>query len=366
MSRVNRTPQLRALIGAAVLAMAMAGPPAAAADAAPQDGAAAWEYLAKLPAAERLAVLKREAAREGALVIYSAIGLDRASVFLDMFKQENPAIRVEFSRMTTNELAQKVTTEFRAKRTNLDLMISSSDWLGLLNAALAPYQTTTWNDLDPRFRHGSVADGWTAIDFDTLIEVIAWRTDRVPAAEAPRTLDALAQAKWKGRVGTTKVREQFLDAAISLYGEKAATEKFDALAALDNRIYPSIAGLSEGLGAGEIDIAWGLSGARAARLKQAGAPVDFVVQDPPMSLNETMAAGKLATHPYAAALLMEFVTSVKAMEASDKIEPGRAFGSLSGKFTIPLTPANFVYRELPPDKYRELNRIVERKLIRSK
>jgi iron(III) transport system substrate-binding protein len=340
MSRVNRTPQLRALIGAAVLAMAMAGPPAAAADAAPQDGAAAWEYLAKLPAAERLAVLKREAAREGALVIYSAIGLDRASVFLDMFKQENPAIKVEFSRMTTNELAQKVTTEFRAKRTNLDLMISSSDWLGILNAALAPYQTTTWNDLDPRFRHGSVADGWTAIDFDTLIEVIAWRTDRVPAAEAPRTLDALAQAKWKGRVGTTKVREQFLDAAISLYGEKAATEKFDALAALDNRIYPSIAGLSEGLGAGEIDIAWGLSGARAA--------------------------GKLATHPYAAALLMEFVTSVKTMEASDKIEPGRAFGSLSGKFTIPLTPANFVYRELPPDKYRELNRIVERKLIRSK
>jgi hypothetical protein len=54
------------------------------------------------------------------------------------------------------------------------------------------------------------------------------------------------------------------------------------------------------------------------------------------------------------------------MEASDKIEPGRAFGSTKGKFTIPLAPANFVYRELPPDKYRELNRIVERKLIRSK
>jgi iron(III) transport system substrate-binding protein len=365
MLSANIIPQFRALVGAAFLTIAAIGP-LAAADPAPQEGAAVWAYLAKLPAAERLTVLKREAAREGALVIYSAVGLDRASVFLDMFKRENPAIKIEFSRMTTNELAQKVTTEFRAKRTNLDLMISSSDWLGLINAALAPYETTTWNDLDPRFRHGSTAEGWTAVDFDSLIEVIAWRTDRVAAGEAPRNLDALAQEKWKGRVGTTKVREQFLDACISLYGEKAAMEKFDALAALDNRIYPSIAGLSQGLGAGEIDIAWGLSGARAARLKQSGAPVDFVIQDPPMSLNETMAAGKLALHPYAAALLMEFVTSVKTMEASDKIEPGRAFGSTKGKFTIPLAPANFVYRELPPDKYRELNRIVERKLIRSK
>jgi iron(III) transport system substrate-binding protein len=354
------------LIAAGLLTVATAGPRAAADNAAPPAGTAAWKYPAKVPAGERLAILKREAAREGTLIIYSAIGLDRASVFLNMFKQENPAIKVEFSRMTTNELAQKVTTEFRANRTNLDVMISSSDWLGLLNAALAPYETTTWNDLDPRFRHGSVADSWTAVDFDTLIEVIAWRTDRVGSAEAPRNLDALAQAKWKGRVGTTKVREQFLDAAINLYGEKAAMEKFDSLAELDNRIYPSIAGLSEGLGAGEIDIAWGLSGARAARLKQSGAPIDFVLQDPPMSLNETMAAGKLAEHPYAAALLMEFVTSVKTMEASDKIESGRAFGSLTGKFTIPLTPANFVYRELPADKYRELNRIVERKLIRSK
>lgn len=338
----------------------------AAADSAPPEGAAAWAYLSALPKEQRLAVLKREAAREGALIIYSAVGLDRASVFLDMFKKENPEVKIEFSRMTTNELAQKVTTEFRAKRTNLDVMISSSDWLGLLKGALAPYETTTWSDLDPRFRHGGVAEGWTAVDFDSLIEVIAWRTDRLAPGEAPRNLDDLAQPKWKGRVGTTKVREQFLDAYIQLYGEKVAMEKFDALAALDNRIYPSIAALSEGIGAGEIDIAWGLSGARAARIKQSGAPVDFTFQDPPMTLNETMAAGKLASHPYAAALLMEFVTDVGTMEASDKIEPGRVFGNPKGKFTIPLSPATFVYRELPQDSYRALNRIVERKLIRSK
>jgi hypothetical protein len=41
-----------------------------------------------MPAAERMEVLRREATREGAVVIYSAIGLDRAKVWLDPFTKE--------------------------------------------------------------------------------------------------------------------------------------------------------------------------------------------------------------------------------------------------------------------------------------
>ena len=75
--------------------------------AQPREGAAVWSYLASLPAAQRMEVLKREAAREGAVVIYSAIGLDRAKVWLDPFTKENPGIKVDYLRMTTNELAIK-------------------------------------------------------------------------------------------------------------------------------------------------------------------------------------------------------------------------------------------------------------------
>ena len=338
----------------------------APAQAQPKEGAAVWSYLATLPAAQRMEVLKREAAREGAVVIYSAVGLDRAKVWLDPFTKENPGIKVDYLRMTTNEVAQKTLTEYRAGRTNMDVFMSSSDWLGLVKDALAPYQPTSWGDLDPRFRHGGMKEGWTAVDFDSLIEVIAWRTDRLPSAQAPKTLDQLADPKWKGRTGTVKVREPFIYAMNKIYGEQAATEKIDRLAALDSRVFSSIAALSEGLGAGEIDIAWGISGARAARLKASGIPVDFVQQEPPMTLNETMAAGRLAKNPYAAALVMEYVTHAKTMEASDKVEPGRVFGHTKGEFTIPLASNVFVYPEIPPEQYKELNRIVERKFIRSK
>ena len=85
-----------------------------------------------------------------------------------------------------------------------------------------------------------------------------------------------------------------------------------------------------------------------------------------MTLNETMAAGRLAKNPYAAALVMEYATNVKTMEASDKVEPGRVFGHAKGAFTIPLASNVFVYPEIPPEQFKELNRIVERKFIRSK
>ena len=85
-----------------------------------------------------------------------------------------------------------------------------------------------------------------------------------------------------------------------------------------------------------------------------------------MTLNETMAVGRLAKHPYAAALVMEYVSSVKTMEASDKIEPGRVFGHTKGTFTIPLAPNVFVYPAISPEQFKELNRIVERKFIRSR
>jgi iron(III) transport system substrate-binding protein len=349
---------------AATVAAGLASASTAPAQTPARPGSQGWTDLAKLPKEERLAILKHEAAQEGELFIYSAIGLDRASVWLDAFKAANPKIKVEYLRMTTNEAAQKTLTEFRAGRTNMDLFMSSTEWLGLLSPALAAYETTTWNDLDPRFRHGSIADKWTAIDFDSLIEVIAWRTDRINSADAPRSLDQLAQPKWKGRAGTVRVREAFIDAYIKLLGEGPAMQKVDALAALENRIYPSIAALSEGLGNGEIDIAWGISGARAARLQANGQPVDFVLQDPPMTLNETMAVGGLAKHPYAAALLMEWVTDVKVMEASDKAEPGRVFGHTKGNFTLKLPADVFVYPVIPEARYRELNRLVEQKFIR--
>ena len=48
---------------------------------APQGPDQPWKYLAALKPAERKATVEREAKREGALVLYGALGIDRATLY---------------------------------------------------------------------------------------------------------------------------------------------------------------------------------------------------------------------------------------------------------------------------------------------
>src|SRR5664279_2669968 len=119
----------------------------------PQKGDAVWTYLASLKKAERLAVLKTEATREGTLTLYGAIGIDRAQILIGFFNQAYPGIKVEFVRLTTTDLPQRMQIEQRAGRVNADAAIVTSDRLNIMSSAISPYEPTTWSDFDPRFLH---------------------------------------------------------------------------------------------------------------------------------------------------------------------------------------------------------------------
>ena len=365
------TPRFRSwapALGCAVVLGAMAThAPGARAQEPPKEADKAWEYLAALPKDRRLAVLEREAKREGGLVVYGALGIDRARLFLGPFEEKYPGVKAEFVRLTEPELADKVLLEHRTGRMNADVALAGSNWHGLLAEALGPYQPTTWDDFDPRFRESAGSPGgWVAMTYELLPHAIAWRTDRVKREEAPKTLDQVAEPKWKGRVGTTTHLETFMDSVIAAYGEKVAMEKVQRLAALDNRLYRSIAALSEALSTGEVDLVWAIGAYRAHQLKTKGAPVDFVFQDPLTAIAFTISTMRGARHPYAAALLMEYLTDARTLERMDKLEGGRAFGNRKGTYANPLSqfPKILISRAIPPDRFKELNRTAQQLFIR--
>jgi iron(III) transport system substrate-binding protein len=332
---------------------------------APTDAEKAWGSLSTMPRDQRLAVLEREAKREGSVVVYGALGIDRARLFLAPF-EEKYAIKAEFVRLTEPELADKVLLEHRTGRVNADIGLLGSNYHALLADALGSYRATTWDDFDPRFRAGGPPNKWAALTFELLPHAIAWRTDRVKPGEAPKTLDDVANPKWKGRAGTTTHLETFIDAMVSHYGESAGMDKVQRLAALDNRLYRSIAALYEALSTGEIDIAWLLGAYRAVQLKEKGAPVDFVFQEPLTAVAFTVASIRGARHPYAAALFMEYLTDARTLERLDKLEGGRVFGNRKGTYTNALSqfPTILISQAIPPDRFRQLNRTAQQLFIR--
>ncbi len=325
-----------------------------------------WQYLAGLPRDQRLAVMEREAKREGGITIYGAVGIDRGQILGKVFNERYPDIKVNYVRLTEADLTDKVLLEERTNRVNSDLALSTVAWMGLLSKALAPYEPTTWDEFDPRFRLGSMKDGWTAVVYESLPSTIAWRTDRVKREEAPKTLKQVADPKWAGRIGTTTHLENLMNGMIQAMGEPAAMELLKQLSANKPRLYSSTAALSQGIAAGEIDVAFDFSAHRPFLLRQQGAPVDFVFQDPLFATGITFSVVKGAKHPYGAALYMDYLTQARQLEALDKAEGGRFFGNTKGTFTNRLAdyPKLAAYTPIPPDRFRQLNRIAEDLFVR--
>jgi len=325
------------------------------------EGPALWTYLAGLPREQRIAVLEREAKREGTLTIYGALGIDRAQILNKIFNERYPEIKVEFVRLTEPELVDKVLLEQRTGRVNSDLALSTVAWMGLLPPALAPYEVSSWSEFDPRFRLGSMKDGWTAIVYESLPTTIAWRTDRVKREDAPKTLKEVADRKWAGKVGTTTHLENMMNGLIGVMGEAPAMDLLKQLAANKPRLYSSTAALSQGIAAGEIDVAYDFSGHRPVLLKAQGAPVDWVFQDPLFAIGITFSVVKGAKHPYAAALYMDYLTQAKELEQLDKAEGGRFFGNTKGTYNNKLAdyPKLTPYTPVSPERFKQLNRTAE-------
>jgi iron(III) transport system substrate-binding protein len=355
-------------IACVVATVGLLSGPALDAQEVPREAADVWPYLASLEPAERQETLEREARQEGGLVLYGATGIDRATFWIEQFNERYPDIPVEFVRLRAPELVEKVLLEHKTERTQADLVITTITYLELLSegGVLAPYKTAHWDVFDPRFLYGD-PDQWTAVVYEIFPHAIAWRTDRVDDADAPRNLEQVMDPKWKGRIGTTTHLEDTLNGLIAIYGEDSGMEKARALAALDNRLYRSHSAMADGLAAGEVDLVWGLVAARPIDLKEnKGAPVGWTMTDPLLAEGNTISATTDTDKPYAAALFIDVLLDAPTLEASDAWQGGRIFGNSNGTYSLSLDdyPSLYIFPPVSPDQFGELNRIAEQLFIR--
>jgi iron(III) transport system substrate-binding protein len=339
----------------------------AGAQEVPHEAAAVWEYLQTLEGSERQEVLEREARKEGKLLLYGATGIDRATFWIEQFNSRYPDIEVEFIRLQAADLVEKLTLEKQTGGTQADLVITTITYLGLLSDAgiLAPYETVHWDDFDERFRYGD-PESWTAVVYEIFPHAIAWRSDRITDAEAPRSLEAVMDPAWKGRVGTTTHLEDTLNGLMAIYGEEEGRVKAEKLADLDNRLFRSHAAMADGLAAGEVDLVWGLVAARPIDLQKKGAPVDWTMTDPLLAEGNTISATTDTDNPYSAALFIDVLLDAPTLEASDAWQAGRIFGNSTGEYELLLDdyPSLYIFPPVSPDHFGELNRLAETLFIR--
>jgi iron(III) transport system substrate-binding protein len=146
--------------------------------------------------------------------------------------------------------------------------------------------------------------------------VFTFNTRLVDPKEAPASFEDLANPKWSGKMGIDAESFDWLAALLDYYGE----EKGAALAARIGKQKLTVrrgeALLTQLVSAGEFAVHIDAYHHEAIVKKKAGAPIDFNFPQPfvPVKSPAAIYLSSHPPHPYAGALLVDFLLSKKGQE----------------------------------------------------
>jgi iron(III) transport system substrate-binding protein len=247
---------------------------------------------------------------EGRLLHYGTYPIDAMKPIHQAFEAET-GLKVEYVRLPSQSMYQRVTSEYAAKRLEADIvdltelpLIQQLVERGVLNA---PHKVPGFDKIPAAIRE---QDGrWYALV--RPVGVVAVNRSRVADNEIPKSWKDILDPKWKGLIGTANIDAG--GSVVTLYSflrEKIDPDFWPKLAALTPRIYPSIAPLATDLARGEIAIAIGAIAEPIWLQMKAGAPVKVIF--PSEGISSFPAAGGVSTtakNPNAAALFLDWITS---------------------------------------------------------
>src|SRR6266508_4420678 len=303
-SEFFETWQLRAVFLSLLLAAAFVS------SALPSYGKTAGETLAdysRLPEKERESKIVEGAKREGKMIYYGTTAVDHIQRVFTEFKKKYPFIEVADYRSGSVNVYNKIATEARAKRYEVDVLdLEPGEVYGITKAGLIdPYLSPSRKGIAPEFMDKQ--GYWTT--FYHLAVVLGFNTEKVKRDEAPKSYEDLLDPKWKGRMSLDQTDFHLFGTFFEYWGREKTLSYFRRLADNDPSMRRGKTLQAQILGAGEVHIAPWLYGYRPLQMKREGAPVDISLLQPVLSVPTYLLLAKNATHPHSAALFLDWALS---------------------------------------------------------
>lgn len=265
------------------------------------------DTLKDMPAAERTKVLRAEAAKEGKVVLYASDAPNLLRASAAAFKEAFPEVDAEFVRVSSRELLQRSVAESKAGRPVADVIHAPAVQLAILQSSglvaryTSPEAASFSKDyVDP--------DGYWTTHWMAPC-VVAYNTRRIEAASVPMTLDGLAAPELKGKLGRTSNGGRWVAGVLKALGEEQGQTIVKKLAEQSPRLFDSNSALMAALSSGQISVCFDANLSDVKIAQATGAPIEFVVPDPLLVVPMYQFVMNDAPHPYAAALLSDWVLS---------------------------------------------------------
>jgi iron(III) transport system substrate-binding protein len=269
-----------------------------------------------------------KAESEGTLLFYTHDGETGAAAVVEAFTKEFPKINARYVRAQNGALYSKILAERSAGRFNVDAIQFSEIGTAMdfqKRGGYARYVSPQDAAYAPEYLSNPVGDYfWVGVTFCG----IAYNTDRVPAAEAPKTWKDLLDPRWRNAISTKQATSgtQFVQwyELRRLYGDGF----WKQFAKQRPRGFDSRAQLFDRLAKGDDKVCALAEYAGYALARQKGAPIAFVAPDDGLPAGP-LAAGVVdkAPHPEAARLFIDWLMSPKG-QALYQDNPNLFYGSV--------------------------------------
>ena len=249
------------------------------------------------------------AGREGRVVVYGSMESPIFESVQQVYKSKY-GIPVEYYRLATNRLLDRVLTEVRAGRPEFDVVLANASPMRIMKqeGALGRYTAPSYAEFPP----GSIdPDGVLSPPYRMVVIGIVYNTRLVSPQTAPRSLGDLATDQWTGKV-VMPDPTQHVTAAVwlanleGMLGRDYPTfvERLGRHAVLVDSFDPAM----QKVAAGEYPVA--LTYVKYVYIMgRQGAPLDYVRLNPMLAEAHHVALGARAAHPAAARLFIDLLTS---------------------------------------------------------
>ncbi|MGH7275801.1 MAG: ABC transporter substrate-binding protein [Candidatus Rokuibacteriota bacterium] len=256
------------------------------------------------------------AKKEGKVVWYTSLALPSAEKVAKLFEAAYPGIKVEVHRTGSQRILQRVMQELQANLKIADVIHTSDAGHYVLlkdKKLLMKYTPAGVDAFPPGFKD---KDGYY-YGLRATVNVIAYNTKAVPAAEAPKTWKDLLDPKWKGKLvtahpGYSGVIATHVLALVHLHG----WDYFKQLAQNKLMLVQSAVDPAGVVASGERLVAVNGGDYYYYQTKKKGNPIEIVYpkEGVPLVVSPTAIAA-FAPHPNAAKLFTDFTFSKDVQQA---------------------------------------------------
>ncbi|HMA81283.1 MAG TPA: extracellular solute-binding protein [Candidatus Binatia bacterium] len=292
------------------------------------------------------------AKKEGALVFYTTMDIQNSKPLLDAFSKKYPFIKADLVRLGGTAMVSRIMTEAQAGASKFDVAVGISPSLTPMRERnlIAPYVTSEaaslYDDLyDPK-------GFWTTVYLNTL--VLGYNTKAISRNDLPKTYDDLLKPQYRQKFIIDIENYDVFVALSQEWGQEKAVQYFKGLAKQEPVFLRGNTNRANFVSVGERSMTF-VYAQVIERMKQTGAPVDWIPLEPvAVELNIAMMSAK-ANHPNSAKLFIDYLVSKDGQEF---LKTFRRIGPRKDvKPDPPKLFEGFRRRVVTPDNYKNLREL---------